>query len=353
MGDGSPRGAWVDWNEAEDARIRSEAATRAALQRDDGLTLKKALQEYVENKRRAKDGLALKARTRSDYLAMVEPARTTEKGTRQAAGSLHSARARARIRAASAHAAASLSSPGPSPSRSPTRRLQTCLPATSARPTRRQARSPCAEPPMRCKCCARCFAGTASSWPTTRWAGKPPAATGSRSPKIALDRGLQLRIAPVAPAGARVQLGRGRCGAALTFTLRTEGLQREGIDEGGEADRRRTGCGISTRPTSSSARPARHRRSRAAGRLAGTAIRWRVWVSQAGSGIRASRLRMPTSVRTIRAGRPRYARRREDRPGCRSAACSLRPTGAAGCPARKPFTHPFTRIRDGAVPPGS
>jgi hypothetical protein len=79
----------VDWSEAEDVRLRSEAASRAALQRKDGLTLKKALQDYVENKRRAKDGLALKARTRSDYLAMVEPTRTTEKGTRQAAGFLH------------------------------------------------------------------------------------------------------------------------------------------------------------------------------------------------------------------------------------------------------------------------
>lgn len=79
----------VDWTEAEDARLRSEAASRAALQRHDGLTLQKAIRDYVENKRRAKDGLALKARTRADYLAMVEPTRTTEKGTKQAAGFLH------------------------------------------------------------------------------------------------------------------------------------------------------------------------------------------------------------------------------------------------------------------------
>lgn len=81
--------AGVDWTKAEDARLRSEAASQAELQRHDGLTLEIALREYVENKRRAKDGLALKARTRSDYLAMVEGARTTEKGTRQAAGFLH------------------------------------------------------------------------------------------------------------------------------------------------------------------------------------------------------------------------------------------------------------------------
>lgn len=81
--------AGVDWTEEEDARLRTEAAARAALQRRDGLTVEKALTVYVENKRRAKDGLGLKARTRADYLAMVQGARTTEKGTRQAAGFLH------------------------------------------------------------------------------------------------------------------------------------------------------------------------------------------------------------------------------------------------------------------------
>ena len=79
----------MGWTEEEDARLRTEAAARAALQRRDGLTVEKALTEYVENKRRAKDGLGLKARTRADYLAMVLGARTTEKGTRQAAGFLH------------------------------------------------------------------------------------------------------------------------------------------------------------------------------------------------------------------------------------------------------------------------
>jgi hypothetical protein len=81
--------AGVDWTEAEDARLRSEAASKAALQLRDGLTLEKAVRDYVENKRRAKDGLALKARTRADYLAMVQGARTTDKGTRQAAGFLY------------------------------------------------------------------------------------------------------------------------------------------------------------------------------------------------------------------------------------------------------------------------
>jgi hypothetical protein len=79
----------VDWTEAEDTRLRSEAASKAAVQRRDGLTLEEALSDYVENKRRAKDGLGLKARTRADYLAMVQGARKTQKGTRQAAGFLY------------------------------------------------------------------------------------------------------------------------------------------------------------------------------------------------------------------------------------------------------------------------
>lgn len=79
----------VDWTEAEDARLRTEAASRVALQRRDGLTLEKALTDYVERKRRVKDGLGLKARTRADYLGMVQGVRTTEKGTRQAAGFLY------------------------------------------------------------------------------------------------------------------------------------------------------------------------------------------------------------------------------------------------------------------------
>jgi hypothetical protein len=79
----------IDSTLAEDERLRCEAAAQAARQRHDGLTLDKALRDYVQNKRRAKDGLALKARTRADYLAMLEPARTTKKGARHAAGALH------------------------------------------------------------------------------------------------------------------------------------------------------------------------------------------------------------------------------------------------------------------------
>ena len=45
-----------------------------------GLTLSKALHDYVQKKRRGKDGLALKERTKADYLAMLEPGRKSKKG---------------------------------------------------------------------------------------------------------------------------------------------------------------------------------------------------------------------------------------------------------------------------------
>ena len=80
----------VDWTVAEDTRLEAEASTRAAaLQRRDGPTLEAELRDYVEKKRRAKDGLALKARTKSDYLAAIEPPRATKGGTKRAAGPLH------------------------------------------------------------------------------------------------------------------------------------------------------------------------------------------------------------------------------------------------------------------------
>ena len=80
----------VDWTVAEDTRLEAEASTRAAaLQRRDGPTLEVELRDYVEKKRRVKDGLALKARTKSDYLAAIEPPRVTKGGTKRAAGPLH------------------------------------------------------------------------------------------------------------------------------------------------------------------------------------------------------------------------------------------------------------------------
>jgi hypothetical protein len=47
-----------------------------------------ALREYVENKRRAKDGLPLKARTRADYLSMLAPGRASAAGRKFADGPL-------------------------------------------------------------------------------------------------------------------------------------------------------------------------------------------------------------------------------------------------------------------------
>ena len=78
----------VDWPLQEDARLRAEAEARQVSQREDGLTLAKALREYVENKRRAKDGLPLKARTRADYLAMLEIGKTSSSGKKFADGEL-------------------------------------------------------------------------------------------------------------------------------------------------------------------------------------------------------------------------------------------------------------------------
>jgi hypothetical protein len=80
----------VDWVAQEEARLRAEAAARELSERQDGLTLEKAVREYVENKRRAKDGLPLKARTRADYLAMLEPGRTSLSGKKFADGELYS-----------------------------------------------------------------------------------------------------------------------------------------------------------------------------------------------------------------------------------------------------------------------
>ena len=47
----------VDWPAQEEARLRAEMAAREQLDRQDGMTLAKALREYVDKKRRAKDGL--------------------------------------------------------------------------------------------------------------------------------------------------------------------------------------------------------------------------------------------------------------------------------------------------------
>jgi hypothetical protein len=134
----------VDWIVAEDTRLEAEASTRVAvLQRHAGPTFEAELRDYVEKKRRAKDGLALKARTKSDYLSTIEPSRVTKGGTRRAAGPLHPI----------AH-----------------KPLST-LTASDIRATyEAAARRSFGEPSTRCRSCARSFAGTAWSSPATRWA---------------------------------------------------------------------------------------------------------------------------------------------------------------------------------------
>lgn len=78
----------VDWPAQEEARLRAEVAEREQMDRQEGMTVAKALREYVDKKRRAKDGLPLKARTKADYLAMVEPGEVTKKGKKLADGLL-------------------------------------------------------------------------------------------------------------------------------------------------------------------------------------------------------------------------------------------------------------------------
>lgn len=63
---------------------------RVAAERVEGETFGDALRDYVKNKRRRKDGLALKARTKADYLAMLEPAVTLKNGKPTLPGALHS-----------------------------------------------------------------------------------------------------------------------------------------------------------------------------------------------------------------------------------------------------------------------
>lgn len=70
-------------------RRSAEATAREQADRQDGLTVAKALRQYVEKKRRAKDGLPLKARTKADYLAMIEPGRTSKTGKQFADGELY------------------------------------------------------------------------------------------------------------------------------------------------------------------------------------------------------------------------------------------------------------------------
>ena len=58
------------------------------VEKQDAITLSVALEEYVKGKRRGKDGLELKSRTKSDYLGMVALGGTTKDGKSFADGPL-------------------------------------------------------------------------------------------------------------------------------------------------------------------------------------------------------------------------------------------------------------------------
>lgn len=73
-------------------RVEDQRAARAEQKQataEAALTFEAALKDYVKRKRRGKDGLHLKDRTRDDYLAMVAGGRTAKNGTPLADGELY------------------------------------------------------------------------------------------------------------------------------------------------------------------------------------------------------------------------------------------------------------------------
>lgn len=66
-----------------------EKRERRQAEQADALTFADALKQYVKGKRRGKDGLPLKERTKADYLAMIEPGGTRKNGQPFADGLLH------------------------------------------------------------------------------------------------------------------------------------------------------------------------------------------------------------------------------------------------------------------------
>ncbi|HWK72016.1 MAG TPA: integrase family protein [Burkholderiaceae bacterium] len=77
----------IDWPAEEAARLLAEAEARQQSSVD-ALTLEEGIKEYVEKKRRAKDGLPLKARTKAEYLGMVTPGKVGKNGRKFADGEL-------------------------------------------------------------------------------------------------------------------------------------------------------------------------------------------------------------------------------------------------------------------------
>lgn len=79
--------AGTDWPAEEEARLRAEAEALAQAATK-SLTLAEGLREYVDKKRRTKDGLPLKARTKSEYLDMITPGKIGKNGRKFADGEL-------------------------------------------------------------------------------------------------------------------------------------------------------------------------------------------------------------------------------------------------------------------------
>jgi len=78
-------------SELQDGRDRrAERIEEATAARAEGVTFAAALRDYVKTKRRAKDGLPLKARTKADYLAMIEPGHPKKDGAPTLDGALYS-----------------------------------------------------------------------------------------------------------------------------------------------------------------------------------------------------------------------------------------------------------------------
>jgi len=78
----------IDWPEQQAQELQKAGEQRQLAAKKQELTFAEALQEYAERKRRSKDGLPLKARTKADYLGMVTPGRIGCEGQRFADGEL-------------------------------------------------------------------------------------------------------------------------------------------------------------------------------------------------------------------------------------------------------------------------
>jgi Arm DNA-binding domain len=78
----------IDWPEQQARELQKAGEQKHLAAKKQELTFAEALQEYAERKRRSKDGLPLKARTKADYLGMVTPGRLGRDGQRFADGEL-------------------------------------------------------------------------------------------------------------------------------------------------------------------------------------------------------------------------------------------------------------------------